>query len=211
METFEENEKIRIQLQDFTKRLNTEPNRAEFEKTPDGKANTLPISFVEMTLDEIFLGQWEILNIHYSQIFNEVVGTGELVVWHPITGRALHRAGFAAVVITQDQGAAIADFNMTKKKNALDLTFPKLKAEITKNAAQTLGKIFGRDINRKQKDVFKPAQVQLGAAGFADLVKRVEAGENTLPIVAESVFLLSEDQKMILEGLKNNQKQLANG
>src|SRR6478736_3237691 len=148
METFEQNEKLRIQLQEFTKRLNLEPDPKEFEKTPDGKANTLPISFVEMTLDEIFLGQWEVLNINYSQIFNEVVGTGELVVWHPITGRSLHRAGFGSVVITQDKDALVSEFNMTKKKNALDLAFPKLKAEITKNAAQTLGKIFGRDINR---------------------------------------------------------------
>lgn len=207
METFESTEKLRMQLQEFTKRLNAEPDPREFEKTPDGKASFLPISFVEMTLDEIYLGQWETSDIQYSQIFNEVVGSGILTVWHPITGRAIRRAGFGAVVITQDKDAAIQDFNMTKKKNALDLAFPKLKAEITKNAAQTLGKIFGRDINRKQKDVFKPALRELGAAGFADLVKRVEAGENTLAPLAESVFLLSEDQKMILKGL-SGQKQL---
>jgi hypothetical protein len=210
METFEQNEKLRIQLQEFTKQLNREPDPKEFDKTPDNKASFLPVSFIEMTLDEIFLGQWEVSDIQYSQIFNEVVGTGILTVWHPITGRPLKRAGFGAVVITQDKDASIADFNMTKKKNALDLTFPKLKAEITKNAAQTLGKIFGRDINRKQKDVFKPALKELGAAGFADLVKRVENGENTLVPLAESAFLLSTDQKLVLEGL-NGQKQLTNG
>jgi len=210
METFEQIEKLRIQLQDFTKRLNNEPDPKEFEKTPDNKASFLPVSFIEMTLDEIFLGQWEVSDVQYSQIFNEVVGTGILTVWHPITGRPLKRVGFGAVVITQDKDASIADFNMTKKKNALDLAFPKLKAEITKNAAQTLGKIFGRDINRKQKDSFKPALRELGAAGFADLVKRVEAGENTLVPLAESAFLLSTDQKLILEGL-NSQKQLTNG
>lgn len=211
METFPDNNELRIQLQDFTARLNREPNPNEFDKTPDGKAQTLPISFVEMTLDELFLGQWEISDVQTQQIFNEVVGTGILTVWHPITGRPLKRAGFAAVVITQDKDATIADFNMTKKKNALDLSFPKLKAEITKNAAQTLGKIFGRDINRKLKDTFRPALVQLGSNGFADLVKRIEGGEHTLSIIAESNFLLSDDQKMILDGLKNNQKQLSNG
>lgn len=210
METFEQGEKIKIQLQEFTKRLNAEPNPAEFEKTPDGKAQTLPISFVDMTLDELYLGQWEMSDAHVTQIFNEIAGTAVLTVWHPITNRPIRRIGWASVVITQDAESKLADFNMTKKKNALDLTFPKLGAEIRKSAAQTLGKIFGRDINRKQKDSFKPALVQLGAAGFADLVKRVEAGENTLPVVAESVFLLSEDQKMILEGLKG-QKQLTNG
>jgi hypothetical protein len=210
METFAQLEARRIQLQDFTRRLNNEPDPKEFEKTPDNKASFLPVSFVEMTLDEIFLGQWEVSDIQYSQIFNEIVGTGILTVWHPITDRPLKRAGFGSVVITQDKDASIADFNMTKKKNALDLAFPKLKAEITKNAAQTLGKIFGRDINRKQKDSFKPPLRELGSAGFADLVKRVEDGENTLIPLAESSFLLSNDQKLILSGL-NGQKQLTNG
>jgi len=140
MEEYSESEKTKLLTQDFQRRLNLEPNPTEFDKTPDGKAQTLPISFVEMTLDELYLGQWELHDVHSQQIFNEVVGTGILTVWHPITGRPLKRAGFASVIITQDQGATIAQFNDTKKKNALDLSFPKLKAEILKNAALSLGR-----------------------------------------------------------------------
>jgi len=206
-EHFEDPEKLKVLMQDFTRRLNVEPDPREFEKTPDNKASFLPVSFVEMTLDEIFLGQWELSDVHSQQIFNEIVGTGILTVWHPVTNRPLKRAGFGSVVITQDKDAAISDFNITKKKNALDLTFPKLKAEILKNAAQSLGKVFGRDINRKQRDVFKPTLRELGAAGFADLVKRVENGEHTLITLAESNFILSADQKLILSGF-NGQKQL---
>jgi hypothetical protein len=43
-----------------------------------------------------------------------------------------------------------------KKANALDMGFPKLKAECLKNASQSLGKVFGRDINRKTSDTFQP-------------------------------------------------------
>lgn len=197
------------QLQDFQGKLNREPNPEDLDKTPDGKARTLPISFIEMTLDEIFLGQWETSEPTYQQIFNEVVGSIVLTVWHPITGRAIRRVGFASVVITQDKDAQISDFNITKKKNALDLSFPKLKAELTKNAAQTLGKVFGRDLNRNKTDTYRPAFKTLGNEGFNALLTRVESGDWQALELAQSNFILSEIQNDILEGLKP--KLLANG
>lgn len=210
IEHFGPDEKTRLLLQDFTRRLNVEPDPREFGETADGKAKTLPISFVEMTLDELFGGQWELSDVSTTQIFNEVVGTGILTVWHPVTGRPLKRAGFAAVVITQDSGAALADFNMTKKKNALDLTFPKLKAEILKNAAQSLGKVFGRDINRKAKDVFRPTARPITDEELVAAIKRVEDGKLETVAIVESVFLLTDVQKEMLQNATPN-KQLTNG
>lgn len=210
-EEYSDSEKLKLLTQDFQRRLNAEPNPAEFDKTPDGKARTLPISFVEMTLDELYLGQWELSDVHSQQIFNEVVGTGILTVWHPITGRPLKRAGFASVVITQDQGAEIAAFNTTKKKNALDLTFPKLKAEITKNAAQSLGKIFGRDINRKLKDTFKPALNPISNEALLAAISRIEGGRLETLALAEANFILTEEQKALLYGALPETKQLQDG
>lgn len=200
MEDYSEQEKLKLLTQDFQRRLNTEPDPREFEKTPDGKARTLPISFVQMTLDELFLGQWEVSEPHYTQIFNEVVGTAVLTVWHPITGRAIKRTGWASVVITQDKDAQIADFNMTKKKNALDLTFPKLGAEVLKSAAQTLGKVFGRDINRKAVDVFKPALKPLSDEAFKAALSRIQGGKLETIALAEANFILTDEQKSILYG-----------
>lgn len=209
-EQFDQSDKTRILIQDFARKLNVEPDPREFEKTPDGQAQYLPVSFVEMTLDEIFHGQWELTDIQTQQIFNEVVGNGILTVYHPVTGRPIRRAGFGAVVITQDKGAAIADFNITKKKNALDLTYPKLKAEILKNAASSLGKVFGRDINRKQRDVFKPTLKPLSDQGMMDAIKRIEAGKLETIALAEENFLLTDAQKEILRGAAQP-KQLTNG
>ena len=206
---YSDEEKLKLLKQDFTRRLNLEPNPAEFEKTPDGRARTLPISFVEMTLDELFLGQWELSDVSYQQIFNEVVGTGILTVWNPLTGRPLRRAGFASVIIMQDKDATIAEFNATKKKNALDLSFPKLKAEILKNAASSLGKIFGRDINRKLVDAFKPPLKQLSDEGMLAALKRIEAGDATVLPLAEANFILTDTQKEILNNAGT--KQLGNG
>lgn len=197
-----ENAVSKSQLQDFMNRLNREPEVSELDKTPDGKARTLPISFVEMTLDEIFMGQWETSEPVYQQVFNEVIGSLILTVWHPVTNRPIRRTGFASVVITQDKDAAIADFNNTKKKNALDLSFPKLKSECVKNAAQSLGKVFGRDLNRKKTDNYNPVYKKLSDVGFKALLDRVETGDWEALELAQSNFILSELQNDILEGLK---------
>lgn len=146
---------IRENLQNFVKRLNKEPNEAELGRTPDGKARTVPISFVEMTLDEYFFGLWETSGFQWAVVANEVVGSIELTITHPVTGQKYRRTGAASIVIMVDKGANALDIN-AKKSNALDMGFPKLKAECVKNAAQSLGKLFGRDLNRKQADVYQP-------------------------------------------------------
>lgn len=197
-EEFSEVEKRRIALQHFQEKLNREPDPREFQDTPDGKARTLPISFVEMTLDEIFLGQWDTVDFKYQQVFNEVIGSLMLSVVHPVTGGQICRTGAASVVITQDANSTIADFNTTKKKNALDMSFPKLKAECVKNAAQSLGKVFGRDINRKHVDAFKPPLKPLSDDGMLAAIKRLEAGQAETITLVESNFILTETQKEIL-------------
>lgn len=224
---------IKAQLQDFQAKLNREPDSSELERTPDGKAWSLPISFIEMTLDEIYLGLWSTENYHWSAITNEVQGSLELVLTHPITGKKIRRTGAASIVITVDSLSDEDKKGMTKearnlyalnpenkKPNALDLGFPKLKAECTKNAAQTLGKIFGRDINRKKSDSFKPAYKELSEAGFNTLLDRVRAGKLSDVSLAKSTFLLTEAQINQLDGLYNEivtllspekNKQLSNG
>lgn len=193
---------LAVLMQSFAAKLNKEPDTNELDKTPDGKAKTLPISFVEMTLDELFFGQWELSDVTYQQIFNEVVGTGILTVWHPISGRPIRRAGFASVVITQDKDAQIADFQSTKKKNALDLSFPKLNAEILKNAAKSLGKIFGRDINRRQVDIFKPVLKPLSDEALSAAITRIENGDNTTLALCEANFILTDLQREVLTKTK---------
>jgi hypothetical protein len=199
---------IKILLQDFQKRLNAEPDPREFEPTPDGKARTLPISFVQMTLDELYLGLWESHSFTYSQIFNEVVGSIVLELTHPVTGCKIRRTGAASVIIMQDKDAQISDFNMTKKKNALDLAFPKLRAECEKSAAQTLGKIFGRDINRKLTDTFKPALKPIGDDALHAALKRIEAGEEHLIPLVKQNFILNDAQQELIKGAKPGTKLL---
>ena len=155
----------RLRLQNFLSRLQQEPNVVE--KTPDGKANTVPISHVEMTLDELYFGMWTTENFKWQVISNEIVGSLELVVTNPVNGMLVRRIGSASIQIMVDaipneiknDKAKVKEWQFdahNKKANALDMGFPKLKAECLKNASQSLGKVFGRDINRKTKDTFNP-------------------------------------------------------
>lgn len=218
METYSENDKLKLQLQEFQRRLNMEPDPKELDRTPDGKAWSIPISFIEMTLDELYLGLWDTTNYKWSAITNEVQGSIELVVVHPITGREIRRTGAASIVITVDSLSKEDKEAMTqqarnlyalnpenKKPNALDMAFPKLKTECVKNAAQSLGKIFGRDMNRKKYDVFKPTYKTLSDEGFKTLLDRVEKGERNLIAVAESTFVLDDLQKSMLQGTQTKQ------
>ena len=218
---FSDNERVRLLLQDFQTKLNKEPDPREFEKTPDNRASYLPISFVEMTLDELYLGLWSTENFKWSAIANEVQGSLDLVVVHPITRTLIRRAGAGSIIIMVDSLSdedksrmSKQDRNLfalnpeNKKPNAMDLAFPKLKSECIKNAAQSLGKIFGRDINRTHKDVFKPPLKPISDKALMAAIERVEKGQlETIPL-AESNFILTDEQKALLNGARPNQSNL---
>jgi hypothetical protein len=209
-------------LQKFQARLNSMPDEKGIEATPDRKASTLVVSHVEMTLDEMFFGHWRTENFQWSAIANEVQGSLELVCLHPITGFEIRRIGAASIVITVDKvpdeikddlrernrWALNAD---NKKPNALDMAFPKLKTECLKNAALSLGKLFGRDLNRKNKDEYKPFKLktadnmnQLPPTTFDKLKLAIENQQDEFE-VREAIGALSDvmsiEQKQTLLNL----------
>ena len=167
---------FRESMQNFTPRLNAAPDTASVDKTADGKAGTILISHIQMLLDEYFFGLWSESEMHFQQIGNEIVGTMLLTVVHPVWGKEITRCGAAAIVIMVDavpEGLKWFDGEdiehkkarnlwaldmQNKKSNALDMSFPKLKTECLKNAANSFGKFFGRDLNRKKQDTYNPLQ-----------------------------------------------------
>jgi len=208
------------QLQRFTARLNSEPAPESLEPTPDNRAKTVTISHIEMTLDELFFGQWSTKDFTWSAIANEVQGSLTLEVIHPVNGQKITRIGAASVVIMVDkvpQGIDGQERNqwainpMNKKPNALDLAFPKLKAECLKNAAQSLGKIFGRDVNRKRQDVYRPFRIapELPAATMLKIESDIANGvsefdiRNALDILGTQV---SDEQKQHINNLLNSRE-----
>jgi Skp family chaperone for outer membrane proteins len=195
---------FRLKLQSFLSRLNSLPRQESIDTTPDGKAYTILISHIEMTLDEFFFGLWETYDFKWSTIANEVVGSILLEVVHPVTGQKLKRQGAAAIQIMVDKvpddlqeqrGDSMAEKMEKKRKrnqwannpenkksSALDMGFPKLKAECLKNAAQSFGKLFGRDLNRQKVDNFQPLAKNVSKAASA-----TAAAEQMLKDVVNSI------------------------
>ena len=146
-----------IKLQKFSRLLNRQPDDSEVQVNQyANNARYLPISFIEMALDEMFFGQWSVRNFRYHREINELIGSLELEVVHPITGRVITRTGAAAVQVMQERNTSLSQFEDFKKKNALEGAFPKLKAQCLSNAAASLGKFFGRDLNRRLSDTYSP-------------------------------------------------------
>ena len=120
-----------------------------------------PISYVESTLDRLFLGLWQIDNFQWTTHSNEMVGSIDLSVFHPVAKQWIKRTGAAAIAVRQLKDSKVEEFMTTKIKNALEQDFPHLKADCIKNAANSFGVVFGRDLNRTHIDKYNPILTSL--------------------------------------------------
>jgi len=208
-------------LQKFQSRMNSEPPMDSVEATPDRKAQTVVISHIETTLDELFFGQWSTENFRWSAITNEVQGSLELVCVHPLSGAIIRRTGAASIVITVDKVPddikddpikrnlwALSSEN--KKPNALDLAFPNLKSECLKNAAQSLGKIFGRDLNRKNRDAYKPFKLTMEDTGLRALPESAMQKIEAAILSGEDEFTIRQSLELVHELLTDEQREKIN-
>lgn len=189
------NTDILLKVQKFTKLLNKDVEKGKLQEFQGAKY--LPISFMEMTLDEIFFGQWDTKNFKWERVFNEMIGSIELEVINPITGKTITRVGAGSIQIMQDAGKAISEFNDTKKKNALQMGFPKLKAECFKNACLSLGQYFGRDVNRKFFDSYDALIKDIEKINVEDLQFLYDMKKTSL----------TEDEKLNAQRIINEQEE----
>jgi hypothetical protein len=153
----------------FTMRLHDAPAPNDVKINDQARgAKYLPISIVEMKLDELFAGLWQTKGFNYSVIANEVVGVIELGVFHPVLKEWIWRTGTAATMIQQVSKRSGGNGDITdigqKIKNTLVKDFPHLKSECLKNAAKSLGKAFGRDLNRDVTDEYQPITEKINEA-----------------------------------------------
>lgn len=147
---------IRVKLQNFQTMLHKEPpqNEVQINKQANN-SRYIPISFLEMKLDEMFFSLWSTKNFQTKTVVNEEVGSIELWYFHPVAKAWLCRIGAGAVMIMQRKDSDITDVG-AKIKNTMTKDFPHLKAECLRNACLSLGKSFGRDLNRELEDQYNP-------------------------------------------------------
>lgn len=146
---------IRRKLSNYAKMINSEPRPEEVKiNAAAGNTKYIPISDLEMKLDEMFFGLWQTDNFRWERMGNEIVGSIDLKVFHPTANMWIQRTGSAATMIRLKKGSEALDL-ANKLHNSLEMDFPHLKADCLRNACASLGKSFGRDLNRKYQDYYK--------------------------------------------------------
>jgi len=138
-------------IEGFLGLMNHKPNRSAIKTNKfANNAQYLPIEYYEMKLDEIFLGLWRSRCIGEGArvMGNAIIYDIEVDFFHPIYKQWLTRAGTGAVEIQLD-----AETKLVKGK-ALQKNAPAAKAEAFKNACKSIGRLFGRDLNRKDSKDF---------------------------------------------------------
>ena len=106
-----------------------------------------PIHKVEFLLTRIFQ-EWKREIISYTLILNSVAVHVRLHVLNPTTGVWSFHDGVGAAPIPTDSGKAALDMAAVKTLG-VQMALPAAVSFGLKDAADNLGKLFGRDLNRK--------------------------------------------------------------
>lgn len=140
----------------FNTLLNQKPPQSWLKSHPyinGGKHVYLPIERIELMLTQIFQ-QWSVRVNNYNQLFNAVAVHITLRVRNPLTGEWIEQDGLGAAPIQTDKGASASDMGAIKS-DAVMKALPTAESYAIKDAAEKLGKLFGKDLNRKDELAFE--------------------------------------------------------
>lgn len=128
--------------------LNSEPKADWIKSHPFVKnLKYLPIERVEYLLTMIF-SKWNVEVKEVKLLANSVVTTVRLYVQNPITGEMDYQDGIGAMPIQVQKGSGATEFDKMNS-SAVQIGAPASESFAIKDAAEKFGRIFGKDLNRK--------------------------------------------------------------
>lgn len=125
--------------------LNHEPKK-DWIKENNG-IKYIPVSIIEYLLTSIFI-KWRVEIKETRVIANSVCVTVRLLVQDPVTFEWDYNDGVGAVPIQTKKGCGPSDFENIQF-NSIMLAAPAAESYAIKDAAEKFGKLFGKDLNRK--------------------------------------------------------------
>lgn len=138
---------------EFLQIVNQEPPAKFIKDHPMASGvKYIPIDKIELMLTKIFQS-WYVEVLKTGQILNSIEVTIRLFYKHPVSQEWLHQDGVGAVPIQVDKGENASNLAAIKN-NAIMLALPAAKSYAIKDAAENIGKVFGRDLNRKDTMAF---------------------------------------------------------
>lgn len=143
------------QQNDLNKLLNCTPKKEWVKQNQfANNSNYIPIGIVEYLLTSVFL-KWRLEVKTIQVVANSVVVASRLHVLDPITGEWDWQDGIGAAPIQTAKGAAATDFTQVNTA-AVQMAAPAAESYSLKDAAEKFGKIFGKDLNRKDEMNYQP-------------------------------------------------------
>ena len=127
--------------------LNQPPHLSWVKNNPIAKSKYIPIDKVELMLDKIFQ-DWKVEVLREGVMFHSVYVTVRVHYKNPTTGAWSYHDGVGAKSVQTDSGFSAADLSHIKDA-AVMMALPSAKSFAIKDACEHLGKLFGRDLNRK--------------------------------------------------------------
>jgi|SRR6185369_15494446 len=106
----------------------------------------IPIERIEWLLTNIFV-RWTVKIKWTKLIANSVEVCVKLKVYDHVMNRWISHDGVGAAPLQTDSGAGAVEFDKIKS-NAVQIALPAAESYAVKDAAEKLGKIFGKDLNR---------------------------------------------------------------
>jgi hypothetical protein len=187
--------------------LNSEPKKEWIANHPNIKSRYIPIGIVEYLLTRIF-GKWRV-EIKESKILaNSVLVTVRLYFIDPITGDWDWQDGIGASPLQTDSGAGAIEFDKIKN-GAVMMAAPAAESYAIKDAAEKLGKLFGKDLNRKDvmgydslnkvNEAREDRELTPTHIRWKDAVKSLRDGNTTLDEIKMNYTLSPENQIKLID------------
>lgn len=160
--------------------VNQDPPAQWVKKHPYIKDhNYIPIDKVEWLLDKLFK-RYRIEVIKTGMLMNAVEVTIRLHYFNVVTNEWDYHDGVGAVELQTEKGTGALKMDMSNvNRGAVSIALPVAKSYAIKDAADHIGRVFGRDLNRK--DIIKfttDANLQDRANRFANLINESNSNEN---------------------------------
>ena len=144
-----------------------------------GNSKYIPIGIQETLLQRIFK-DFKIEILREGTLFNAVYATIRLHYLHPVTGEWSFHDGTGADQIQTKSGASAADLSSIGN-NAVAMSLPKAVSFAISDATDHLGKLFGRDLNRKDTMSFGVDKNLDPEAKYNELLNLFEILKDSIP------------------------------
>lgn len=174
----------------------------------------LPIDKVEYLLDKI-IQEWKVEILECKQMFNAVMTTVRVHYKNPVSGEWLFHdgVGCSELQTKKDTGNLTPDF-ANINKGAVEMAAPISKTMAIKDACDHIGRIFGRDLNRKNIIAFQQSysqpllKEQLTGEDIKEQIKDIKT-KSDLHFIWQKLSV--DDQMIFLNLFEDKQKQIEDG